>query len=203
MLHKHWQGWINWYLRKVIIRGFVSFTCLFSGYCLKFGVLVPGWNLLLLGHLSWLFLATPQPKLSSAVDWSISSTVVLKIVYLLASKQSLDQLYLNNACCLFPAFMDLSWRQPALLSGTWGLPGKPLHSWELYERLHASLSVAQSALFLSRKKMGKLEALPLNLGPNSISSFGCWKALPVSVPCRNHWEEWTVSRWLAWIWGFT
>ena len=29
----------------------------------------------------------------------------------------------------------------------------------------ASLSVAQSTLFLSRKKMGKLEALPLNLGP--------------------------------------
>ena len=29
----------------------------------------------------------------------------------------------------------------------------------------ACLSVAQSAVFLSREKMGKLEALPLNLGP--------------------------------------
>ena len=172
MLHKHWQGWINWYLRKVIIRGFVSFTCLFSGYCLKFGVLVPGWNLLLLGHLSWLFLATPQPKLSSAVDWPISSTVVLKIVYLLASKQSLDLLCLTNACCLFPAFMDGSRHQPALLSGTWCLPGKPLHSFlhsGCRKAFRACLSVAQGALFLSREKMGKLEASPLNLGPNSIS----------------------------------
>ena len=105
----------------MIIRGLVSFTCLFSGYCLKFGVLVPGWNLLLLGHLSWLFLATPQPKLSSAVDWPISPTVVLKIVYLLSRKQSLDQLSLTNACCLLPAFMDCSQHQPALLLGNWGL----------------------------------------------------------------------------------
>ena len=36
----------------------------------------------------------------------------------LASKQSLDLLSLNNACCLFPAFMDWSGHQPALLSGT-------------------------------------------------------------------------------------
>ena len=43
----------------------------------------------------------------------------------------------------------------------------------------ACLSVAQSALFLSREKMGKLEALPLNLGPNSISSFGFWEELAV------------------------
>ena len=67
----------------------------------------------------------------------------------------------------------------------------------------ASLSVAQSTLFLSRKKMGKLEASPLNLGPNSISQFGFWKALVVWVPWRNHWEEWIVSRWPPWIWGFT
>lgn len=126
MLYKDWQGWINWYLRKVIIRGFVSFTCLFSGYCLKFGVLVPGWNLLLLGHLSWLFLATPQPKLSSAVDWPISSTVVLKIVYLLASKQSLDLLCLTNACCLFPAFMDWSRCQPELFIRNLMSPWKAL-----------------------------------------------------------------------------
>ena len=36
-------------------------------------------------------------------------------------------------------------------------------------RLRACLSVAQSALFLSRKKMGKLVASSLNLGPNSVS----------------------------------
>ena len=52
---------------------------------------MPGWNLLLLGQLSWLFLATHQPKLS------LQLTLVLKIVYILASKQSLDQLSLTNA----------------------------------------------------------------------------------------------------------
>ena len=196
----------------MIIRGFVSFTCLFTGYCFKFDILVPGCNLFPLGQLSWLFLATHQPKLSSAVEWPVSSTVVLKIVYILASKQSLDQLSLTNAWCLFPAFMDCSRPQPALLSGAWGLWMRkkcwlPLENPCIHgscrKAFRACLSVAQSALFLFRKKMGKLDASPLNLGPNSISSFGFWKVLAVSVPWRNHWEEWTVSRWPAWIWGFT
>ena len=162
----------------MIIRGFVSFTCLFTGYCFKFDVLVPGWNLFPLGQRSWLFLATHQPKLSSAVDWPVSSTVVLKIVYILASKQSLDQLPLTNAWCFFPAFMDCSRPQPALLSGAWGLWMRqkcwlPLENPCIHgscrKAFRACLSVAQSALFLSREKMGKLEASPLNLGPNSIS----------------------------------
>ena len=112
-----------------------------------------------------------------------------------------------NQCLLpLPAFMDWSRHQPAVLSGTWCLPGKPLHSFlhsGCRKAFRACLSVAQGALFLSREKMGKLEASPLNLGPNSISQFGFWKALVVWVPWRNHWEEWIVSRWPPWIWGFT
>ena len=32
VLYKHWQGWINGYLSKVIIRDLTSFTCLFICY---------------------------------------------------------------------------------------------------------------------------------------------------------------------------
>ena len=123
-------------------------------------------------HCSVQFSSVTQLCSTLCNPMDCTSTVVLKIVYILASKQSLDLLCLTNACCLFPAFMDGSRHQPALLSGTWCLPGKPLHSFlhsGCWKAFRACLSVAQGALFLSRKKMGKLEASPLNLGPNSIS----------------------------------
>ena len=94
---------------------------------------MPGWNLLLLGQLSWLFLATHQPKLS------LQLTLVLKIVYILASKQSLDQLS-YQCLMLLPSLHGLqSTSTSTLIRSLRSLdeeemlasPGKPLHPWEL------------------------------------------------------------------------
>lgn len=72
----------------------------------------------------------------------ISSSVVLTLVYYLASKNTEvwdNRLY--KCQLLFPAFMDSARHQPAVLSGARGLRdaamlaalGKPLSSWEMKE----------------------------------------------------------------------
>ena len=84
-----------------------------------------------------------------------------------------------------------------------GFPWKALASMGAVGKPSGLIYLGSEHFVTLRRKRGKLEESLLNLGPNSISSFGFWEELAVWIPWRNHWEEWTVSRWTAWIWGFT
>lgn len=149
---------------------------------------MPGWSCTI-GSTVWLFHSPHQPKLS------LQLTLVLKIVYILASKQSLDQLS-YQCLMLLPSLHGLQSTsiasyQELEVSG-WGrnvgFLENPAFMGAVGKPSGLDSMCGKSALFLSRKKMGKLEALPLNLGPNSISQLVSGECWLYPVPGGSHWE---------------
>ena len=165
----HWQGWINWYLRKVIIKGFFSFTCLFRlllevwrfGACMEF-ITIGSSVLALPGHssaqtelCSWLtnfFHCSAQNSLHFGQQTELGPTVFNQCLLPLPSLHGLK----STSTSTLIRNLRSPWKALAFM-GAVGKPSGLLYLW--LRALSSSLG----------RKMGKLEASPLNLGPNSIS----------------------------------